>query len=134
MKKLYLLAFSLLCTGNISYADQPLVNRLLNEYQEQGAIHANINKGKQLWEKKYLATTKPEQRSCTSCHTDNLLNSGRHIRTAKKINPLATSVNPLSLSNSRKIKKWFKRNCKWTMGRECTAQEKSDILAYLNQY
>ena len=26
------------------------------------------------------------------------------------------------------IEKWFTRNCKWTLGRECTPQEKGDFL------
>jgi len=32
--------------------------------------------------------------------------------------------------DAAKTEKWFLRNCKWTMGRTCTAQEKGDFLAY----
>ncbi|MFK5970948.1 MAG: DUF1924 domain-containing protein [Candidatus Marithrix sp.] len=32
------------------------------------------------------------------------------------------------------IRKWFKRNCKWTLGRECNAQEKGDILKFIQTY
>ncbi|MEA3244387.1 MAG: DUF1924 domain-containing protein, partial [Pseudomonadota bacterium] len=35
--------------------------------------------------------------------------------------------------DGKKIEKWFKRNCKWTLGRECTAQEKADFLAYIDK-
>ncbi|MCK5721690.1 MAG: DUF1924 domain-containing protein, partial [Gammaproteobacteria bacterium] len=43
------------------------------------------------------------------------------------------SVNQASLSKVKKIKKWFKRNCKWTTGKECSAQVKADILAFIKQ-
>ncbi|MCW8907187.1 MAG: DUF1924 domain-containing protein, partial [Sedimenticola sp.] len=49
----------------------------------------------------------------------------------KAIEPMAPTVNPKRLTEVKQIKKWFVRNCKWTLGRECTAQEKGDFLAYL---
>ncbi len=72
-------------------------------------------------------------RSCTSCHTDSVHAQGRHERTGKVIEPMAPSVNPERLTKRKKINKWFLRNCKWTFGRECTAQEKGDILVWLSQ-
>jgi hypothetical protein len=72
-------------------------------------------------------------RSCTSCHTDSVFGEGRHERTGKLIEPMAPSVNPQRLTERKKINKWFLRNCKWTFGRECTAQEKGDILVWLSQ-
>jgi len=29
------------------------------------------------------------------------------------------------------VEKWFKRNCKDVLARECTAQEKADFVAFL---
>jgi hypothetical protein len=72
-------------------------------------------------------------RSCTSCHTESVHAKGRHERTGKVIEPMAPSVNPERLTSRRKINKWFLRNCKWTFGRECTAQEKGDILTWLSE-
>ncbi len=72
-------------------------------------------------------------RSCTSCHTDSVYVNGRHERTGKIIEPMAPSVNPQRLTSRKKINKWFFRNCKWTFGRECTSQEKGDILLWLSQ-
>jgi hypothetical protein len=40
-------------------------------------------------------------------------------------------VNPDRLTDPKKIKKWFRRNCKWTLGRECTAAEQADVIDYL---
>ncbi|MEG7525318.1 MAG: DUF1924 domain-containing protein [Chromatiales bacterium] len=55
----------------------------------------------------------------------------QHIRTGKVIEPLAPSVNPKRFTDQRKVEKWFIRNCKWTLGRECSSQEKGDLLVYL---
>ncbi len=74
-----------------------------------------------------------EGRSCTSCHTDSVFVNGRHERTGKIIEPMAPSVNPDRLTDRKKINKWFLRNCKWTFGRECTVQERGDILLWLSQ-
>jgi hypothetical protein len=43
---------------------------------------------------------------------------------------LAPSAQSDRFSDPEKVEKWFKRNCTW--GRECTAQEKGDFLAYLS--
>lgn len=43
------------------------------------------------------------------------------------------AVNPERLVDAKKIEKWFLRNCKWTFGRECTAQEKGDFLTFINR-
>lgn len=72
-------------------------------------------------------------RSCTSCHTDSVFVRGRHERTGKVIEPMAPSINAERLNDAKKINKWLFRNCKWTLGRECTAQEKGDVLLWLSQ-
>ena len=70
-------------------------------------------------------------RSCATCHTDDLTQPGRHTKTGKPIEPMAPSVNPQRLTDQAKIEKWLRRNCRWTVGRECTAAEKADFLAYI---
>ena len=42
---------------------------------------------------------------------------------------MAVSVNPKRLSDPAKVEKWFGRNCRWTLGRDCTPQEKADFVA-----
>jgi len=61
----------------------------------------------------------------------DLKKPGEHIRTGKVIDPMALSANPNRFSDAKKIEKWFRRNCKWVLGRTCTAQEKGNILLYL---
>jgi hypothetical protein len=69
--------------------------------------------------------------SCSSCHTDNPASMGKHVVTQKAIKPMAPAANSERFTNTAKVKKWFKRNCKDVVNRECTAQEKGDVLTYL---
>ncbi|HLG22896.1 MAG TPA: DUF1924 domain-containing protein, partial [Candidatus Manganitrophaceae bacterium] len=72
-----------------------------------------------------------EARSCASCHTADLRSAGKHAKTGKPIDPLAPSANPKRLADGDFIEKWFKRNCKWTLGRECGPAEKGSVLLFL---
>ena len=67
--------------------------------------------------------------SCTSCHTQNLKGYGENKKTGKRIEPLAPSANPKSLTDVAEIKKWLKRNFNDVYGREGTAKEKGDVTA-----
>ena len=69
--------------------------------------------------------------SCASCHTDNPEQAGRHVVTDKPIKPLAPLVNAERFSDPAKVEKWFKRNCTEVVGRECSAAEKADFIAYI---
>ncbi len=69
--------------------------------------------------------------SCSSCHTGNPAAEGKHARTAKAIAPLAPSANAERFTDAAFAEKWFRRNCNDVVSRECTAQEKGDVLTYL---
>jgi len=69
--------------------------------------------------------------SCSSCHGAPPTTAGRHASTGKRIEPLAPAANPGALTDTAKVDKWFRRNCKDVAQRECTADEKADVLAYL---
>lgn len=118
---------------NSAWAENTSIDTLLQVYASQGAAAADAEQGQYLWQKTYQANGEFAERSCTSCHTENLTNPGKHIKTSKLIEPMSPSVNQQRLTDQKKIEKWFKRNCKWTMGRECTAQEKADLLLYMNK-
>lgn len=134
MKTPYLIFVVLVSTHiNSVLADNTTINSLLQSYAVQGATEVNAEQGQYLWQKTYPADGEFSQRSCASCHTEELTAPGRHVKTNKSIEPMAPSVNPERLTDQNKIEKWFKRNCKWTMGRECTAQEKAGFLLYLNK-
>ena len=111
-------------------AESTAVKNLLQDYAMQGAATADTEQGRQLWKKTY---NKNGERSCASCHTNDLTRNGKHIKTNKDIEPMSPLVNPERLTDRKKVNKWFKRNCKWTLGRECTAQEKSNFLVFIAQ-
>ena len=69
--------------------------------------------------------------SCASCHTDNPAAIGKHVVTGKLIQPMSPNVNPERFSETAKVNKWFKRNCNDVLKRECTAEEKGNLLTYL---
>ena len=69
--------------------------------------------------------------SCASCHTALPTVAGKHASTAKVIGALAPAFNPERFTDPAKTEKWFRRNCNDVMGRECTAAEKADVLAWL---
>jgi Domain of unknown function (DUF1924) len=68
--------------------------------------------------------------ACTTCHTTNLKGAGK-TSAGKVIDPMAPSVNPNRLTDAKEIEKWFRRNCKQVLGRECSPQEKGDVLNFL---
>lgn len=102
---------------------------VLDYYQSKSPAPMDSASGEMLWNS--VHTVDGEQRRCASCHTDDLKASGKYQRTGKHIEPLAVSANPKRLTEKREVGKWLLRNCKWTWGRECTAQEKADLLAFI---
>lgn len=72
-----------------------------------------------------------EVTACSSCHTQDPTTVGKHLRTGKRIQPMAPSINPERLTNLYKVEKWFGRNCPDVIGRECTPIEKGDVMTWL---
>jgi hypothetical protein len=70
--------------------------------------------------------------SCASCHTANPKQAGQ-TRVGKRIEPLAPAANPARFTDAAKVEKWFRRNCTDVLQRECSAQEKGEFIAWLNQ-
>lgn len=113
-------------------ANNDVVNNLLDIYASQGASTANAEQGKKMWLKGFKREGETVDRSCATCHTQDLTATGKHVKTNKAIEPMSPTVNPDRLTETKKIEKWFKRNCKWTYNRECSVQEKADFLVYIN--
>jgi hypothetical protein len=116
----------------VIHADQAVVDRMLQAYAQQGATSPSARNGEQLWVKVFPGKGQFSERSCSNCHSQDLRQAGKHVRTGKAIEPMSPMVNAERLSDGAKIEKWFKRNCKWTLGRECSPQEKADFLLYIN--
>jgi Domain of unknown function (DUF1924) len=69
--------------------------------------------------------------SCSSCHGAPPTGQGKHVVTNKAIAPLAPAFNAERFTDTAKSDKWFRRNCKDVLTRECTDAEKANILAFL---
>jgi len=102
--------------------------QILSQLQADAGSSASVEHGRQLYHGKFSGD---KAESCSTCHTPNPKDSGRHARTNKAIDPLAPSVNPARFTDMTKVEKWFKRNCNEVLSRACTPQEKADFVAYL---
>lgn len=124
------LACTLLLSAAVAQAETP--QDFLNTYQAAAqAADAKFQGFSAPRGEQFFKTTHGNDWSCASCHTSNPTTTGKHASTGKQIDPLAPSANPERFTNTRKVDKWFKRNCKDVLSRECTALEKGDILTYL---
>ena len=98
---------------------------LLKSYEAQSG-KASSARGEQFFNGKH-----GKEWSCASCHETPPNHDTKHIVTGKVIKPLAPSANPARFTDDAKVEKWFKRNCNDVLGRECTTQEKADVLSWL---
>ena len=98
---------------------------LLKTYEVQSG-KASITRGEQFFNTKH-----GKEWSCASCHENPPNHDTKHIVTGKVIKPLSPNANPERFTDQAKAEKWFKRNCNDVLGRECTAQEKADVLSWL---
>ncbi len=129
MKREILIIALLLNTGTALASTT--VEKLLQDYRSLGAGPFNKQAGEQQWQSVHVPKEGEAGRSCSDCHGDNLKQPGKHLRTGKRIEPMAPAVNPLRLTDRKQIEKWFKRNCRWTFGRDCTPQEKGDLMLFI---
>lgn len=81
--------------------------------------------------RRFFTTVHGNDWRCASCHTDTPTAEGRHAVTGRTLRPLAPAANPVRFTDAAKVEKWFRRNCRDVVGRECTAVEKGDVLAWL---
>lgn len=126
--RVLLMAVAAIC-ASIARADT--VADLLKQYESLGASRFAAATAESMWTKTFLDAKTGEQRKCALCHTEDLKRTGKHAVTGKPIEPLAPSANPKRLTDPEHVEKWFARNCKWTLGRECTPQEKGDFLVMI---
>ena len=125
-----LLAGSLAMQGASAYAATPAEFQKTLETEARASAPGfsgfSAARGQQ-----FFNSTHGNDWSCSSCHTSNPRQPGKHASTGKEIAPMAPAANPARFTNAAKVNKWFRRNCKDVLGRVCTAQEKGDVLAYL---
>ena len=69
--------------------------------------------------------------SCATCHSADPKGAGRHERTGKEIAALAPAANKERITDAANVEKWFRRNCRDVLERDCSLQEKGDFIAFL---
>lgn len=98
----------------------------LTEWTTAAGKPASVERGKA-----FFTTQHGKDINCASCHGNLPTSAGKHASTGKVLEPLAPAANPKSLTDTAKVGKWFNRNCNDVLGRECSAQEKADVIAFL---
>jgi hypothetical protein len=105
-------------------------NPILEEINKQaGGVAFSAERGQKLFSGRF-AGGKPDTPSCTSCHGSSPQNMGK-TRAGKEIAPMALSKTRDRYTDPKKVSKWFRRNCKSVLGRECTPLEKGDFLTFM---
>jgi Domain of unknown function (DUF1924) len=122
----------LLCAlaGSLYMATLPALARgpqeMLAAYVSESGQAADAERGKAFFNARH-----GQALTCTACHGDNPALPGKHASTGKVIAPLAPGANGERFTDVARSEKWFRRNCKEVVGRECSPSEKADVLAWL---
>ena len=103
------------------------ITEQLTRWNAQATAPGNADRGQVFFSSKHGADW-----SCASCHGTPPTGQGKHASTGKAIAALAPAFNPQAFTETAKVDKWLRRNCKDVLSRECSANEKADVLAYLN--
>ncbi len=125
------LAVSAAASAAMTPAQQALYGQYTAEAKAADPAFAGFSgeRGKTFFHERHTGG-KPDTPACTECHTTDLTKMGK-TRAGKDIEPMAASINPKRYTNRADVEKWFRRNCKDVLGRECTLAEKGDVLTYL---
>lgn len=115
-----------LSLGGAAVAADTSAAEQLQRWTAEAKTPANADKGKV-----FFAAKHGGEWSCASCHNAPPTTDGKHVTTGKAIAPLAPGFNPKTFTDAAKVDKWFRRNCKDVLSRECTAPEKANVMAYL---
>jgi len=125
MKRYVFLSFAI-ASAAWSPAQAATPQELLSGYAAQAAAQGAPDRGQA-----FFTTRHGREWSCASCHGAVPTRDGKHAATGKSIRALAPTVSPERFTDPAKVEKWFRRNCKDVVGRECNPVEKADVLAWL---
>lgn len=115
-------------SAGLALADSPA--NVFDNYKAQ-AKAAGVAAGDTVRGQSFFNSTHGNEWKCASCHGAVPTGKGEHAITHKVIEPLAPAFNAQRFSDVSKADKWFRRNCKDVLARECSAAEKADVLAWL---
>lgn len=110
-----------------AWAQTPAEN-ILASYVKRAGAPASAERGQAFFTQKHKGGVFD---SCSTCHTADPLKRGRDEVAEKPIPPLAPAVTKKNFTDASRVEHLFKLNCKDVLSRECTAQEKADVMAWL---
>lgn len=119
-------AITVVATTTATTATAATPQELLASYVQAAGLRADASAGQAFFTAKH-----GRDWSCATCHTATPATGGKHATTSKLIAPLAPSSEATRFTDAAKTEKWFRRNCNDVVGRECTASEKANVLAWL---
>lgn len=123
MMRVQVFLLAVLSLAAHAYAVTPA--ELLKKYESQSSS-ASVERGQ-----RFFVAKQGREWSCSTCHGAIPNTQGEHVETLKRIKPLAPGANQRRFTDEVKVEKWFKRNCEDVLGRECSAQQKADVIAWL---
>jgi mono/diheme cytochrome c family protein len=101
---------------------------LLAEYSAKAGTAASPERGQRFFNTRF---SQAFGWSCASCHGAVPTQPGADDLTKKVIGPMAPAFNPVRFTDRAKAEHQFRLNCKDVVGRECSATEKANVLAWL---
>ena len=132
MKKMLFPALLAACTAAAAETPRQLADGYSAAAAKQTAgFRPSAQRGAEFYARRFAVSEKMP--ACAACHTDVPTQAGRHAVTGKDIKPLAPRADAARFTDAAKVEKWFRRNCTEVVGRECSAAEKADFIAFLTE-
>ncbi|MDD5295916.1 MAG: DUF1924 domain-containing protein [Rhodocyclaceae bacterium] len=129
MKRIVLLSLTVALPALAETPAQLLNGYVTEAAKAQPGFAPSAERGRQFYVER--RSTSDKMPSCSTCHTDEPVAAGKHVITNKRIEPIAPIAGSKRFTEPAKTEKWFHRNCKEVVGRDCTAGEKADLLRFL---
>lgn len=121
-----LLALTLVLGPAVARAASPA--EILAGYAAQAGAPAVPERGQKLFNQRFKGSL---FESCSDCHGAVPTGQGKDQASEKPIPPLAPAAHARRFTEPGRVENYFRLNCKDVVGRECSAQEKADVLAWL---
>ena len=100
---------------------------LRDEFAAKAGSPPSAERGQQFFVRKFGR----DFENCAECHGAVPTGPGKDLVSSKSIAPLAPAANAKRFTDRARVEYMFKINCKDVVGRECSAQEKADLVAWL---
>jgi hypothetical protein len=114
-----------------SFGNEIIMKEFQDRAKKENSAFTNfsIENGEKLFRSERV-NSKGDKISCMTCHTENPKAIGR-TRANKDISPIAPIANSQRFTDLAKVEKWFLRNCKDVLDRECTTLEKGNFIKFM---